>query len=85
VASFCDSYAVGDVRTEQVYAYEIRKFSDAGQLLMVIDRENTFMGEAEVVRMGDAVQYTTPTASYGFCVLSDGTIPRARLVPDGPK
>jgi 6-bladed beta-propeller len=71
----------GRVCYSQLTPYEIRKFSDHGSTLMLIERENAFMLKAEVRRIGkDTMQFAMPTGSYGFCVLSDGTMVNSILV-----
>jgi hypothetical protein len=64
----------GAIWFSQRNPYEIRKFSGAGELLMVVYRENGFMHPPVVVRHGDAWEFRTLTASWGFGILSDGTI-----------
>jgi hypothetical protein len=64
----------GRICYSQLTPYEIRKFSGLGELTMIISRENDFMVKPEMVISGNTAQFTMPTGSYGFCVLSDGTI-----------
>ena len=70
----------GRICYSQLTPYEIRKFSDLGSPLMIIDRENDFMGKPEVLKDGDTMRFSMPTGSYGFCVLSDGTMINSILV-----
>jgi hypothetical protein len=69
-----DTDPQGRICYSQLTPYEIRKFSDLGDPIMIIDRENDFMVEPEVVTTGSTMRFTMPTGSYGFCVLSDGTM-----------
>ena len=70
----------GRICYSQLTPYEIRKFSDLGSQLMAIYRENDFMVRAEVQTTGNTMRFTMPTGSYGFCVLSDGTMINSILV-----
>ncbi|MEJ2722601.1 MAG: 6-bladed beta-propeller [bacterium] len=70
----------GRICYSQLTPYQIRKFSDLGSLVMIIDRENEFMVQPEVIRDGDMMRFSMPTASYGFRVLSDGTMINSILV-----
>ncbi len=64
----------GHVWYSQLNPYEIREFSPDGELLTVVTRHNEFMRRPEIMINGDEITISLPTGSYGFCVLSDGTI-----------
>lgn len=70
----------GRICYSQRTPYQIRKFLQSGQLNMIVDRENDFMVKPEVVRSGDTMSFPIPTGSYGFCVLSDGTMVNSIMV-----
>ena len=64
----------GAIWFSQRTPYEIRKYSGAGETLMTIQRDNGFVRPPVVVRHGDAWEFNMGTASYGFGILSDGTM-----------
>lgn len=64
----------GHVWYSQLNPYEIREFSPDGELVTVVSRDNEFMRRPQIMINGDEFTITLPTGSYGFCILSDGTM-----------
>ncbi len=63
----------GRVCYSQLTPYQIRIFTRHGDLVSIIERDNTFR-PPEVRRLGhETLEFRMASGSYGFCVLSDGT------------
>ena len=77
----------GNVVYTQMTPYEIRKFSPDGDLLMRVQRENSFMRAPQPEFFGENMRITLPATSTSVLVLADGrfiNIVKKPPVPEPP-